>query len=312
MALGWREKSWDVSMANGRLRNLLAMVSGVLDGGARAQEAERRRELRGLTFEDGRAIPQHIAIIMDGNGRWAASRHLPRSLGHRAGVEALRRTVELCNDYHVPMLTVYAFSTENWGRPQDEIDALMRLFWETIRSDLDRLHENGVRLRHVGRLSGLAPDVQDAIHHMQNLTRANTKLSLNVCFNYGGRAEIVDAVREIVAQGTPADEITEELITCHLYTRDLPDPDLVIRTAGEMRLSNYLIWQVAYAEYYSTQVLWPDFGEADFAAALEAFASRKRRFGKLDSQIAAEAEAAAKNGSSHAQPLAQSAVKGAR
>ena len=296
-------------MAKARIRNLLTAVGALVDGGARAQEAERQAELGRLHFEGGNAIPRHIAIIMDGNGRWATSRHLPRSLGHKAGVEALRRTVELCNDYHVPMLTVYAFSTENWGRPKDEIDALMRLFWETIRSDLDRLHREGVRLRHVGRLKDLAPDVQDAIHHMQTLTRDNDKLSLNVCFNYGGRAEIVDAVREIVAAGTPPEQITEDLIGSHLYTRDLPDPDLVIRTAGEMRLSNYLIWQVAYAEYYSTPVLWPDFAQNDFVAALDAFARRKRKFGKTDAQIAAEALEA----SSHMKPVVQPrpAMKGA-
>ncbi|HKV84819.1 MAG TPA: polyprenyl diphosphate synthase [Ktedonobacterales bacterium] len=298
-------------MAKARLRDLLTAVGTLVDGGARAQEAERQAELGRLHFEGGKAIPRHIAIIMDGNGRWATSRHLPRSLGHKAGVEALRRTVELCNDFHVPMLTVYAFSTENWNRPQDEIDALMRLFWETIRSDLDRLHREGVRLRHVGRLKDLAPDVQDAIQHMQTLTRDNDKLALNVCFNYGGRAEIVDAVREIVAAGTPAEQITEELIGSHLYTRDLPDPDLVIRTAGEMRISNYLIWQVAYAEYYSTPVLWPDFTQTDFVAALDAFAHRKRKFGKTDAQIAAEAAEAA---AAKPKPImrARPAMKGAR
>ena len=282
-----------MAKATGRIRDLLTVVGSVIDGGARAQEAERQAELGRLTFRDGQAIPQHIAIIMDGNGRWATKRHMPRSLGHKAGVEALRRTVQLAHDYSVPMLTVYAFSTENWNRPQEEIDALMRLLWETIRSDLDRLHREGVRLRHVGRMEGLAPDVQDAIRHMETLTRENDQLFLNVCFNYGGRAEIVDAVREIVRQGVPPDQITEDLISRHLYTRDLPDPDLVIRTAGEMRISNYLIWQVAYAEYYSTPVLWPDFGREDFLAALEAFALRKRRFGKTDAQLAAEASEAA-------------------
>ncbi|MGZ3582301.1 MAG: polyprenyl diphosphate synthase [Ktedonobacterales bacterium] len=289
------EGETDMSMAKGRLKSILNAVGAAIDGGARAQEAERRAELARLHFQDGRAIPQHIAIIMDGNGRWATKRHLPRSMGHHAGVEALRRAVELCNDYSVPMLTVYAFSTENWGRPQEEVDALLRLFWETIRSDLQRLHENGVRLRHIGRIDGLQPDMQDAIHHMETLTCANTKLALNVCFNYGGRAEIVDAVRQIVASGVPAEEISEEVIERHLYTRGLPDPDLVIRTAGEMRLSNYLIWQLAYAEYYATPVLWPDFGHDDFVAALDAFAQRKRRFGKLDSQIAAEQEQAEKS-----------------
>src|SRR5579859_5923481 len=211
-------------MAKGRIWGLISALGAALDGGARAQEAERKAELARLRFRDGRALPRHIAIIMDGNGRWATQRRLPRSLGHHAGVEALRRTVELCNDYHVPMLTVYAFSTENWGRPQDEIDALMRLLWETIRSDLDRLHANGVRLRHIGRMEGLAPDIQRAIRHMEELTHDNEKLALNVCFNYGGRAEIVDAVRQVVAAGVPAEQITEELIERHLYTRGLPDP----------------------------------------------------------------------------------------
>jgi undecaprenyl diphosphate synthase len=278
-------------MILGRIRSVLGAAGAALDGGARLREAERRTELGRLRFVEGRAVPRHIAIIMDGNGRWAKSRHLPRSVGHHAGVEALRRTVQLCHDYHVPMLSVYAFSTENWGRPAEEVDALMGLMWETIRTDVDRLHGEGVKLRHVGRREGLSPDIQRAIAHMEILTRDNDKLTLNVCFNYGGRAEIVDAVKAIVASGVPCDEVTEELIERHLYTRGLPDPDLVIRTAGEMRLSNYLIWQVAYAEYYSTPALWPDFGHDDFVAALDAFAGRKRRFGKLDDQLASAPDA---------------------
>lgn len=283
-------------MAIRRIRNLRALVRAFF-GGARAREAERQAEARRLRFRDGQAIPHHIAFIMDGNGRWATSRHLPRSMGHRAGVEALRRVVRLCNDYHVPMLTVYAFSTENWGRPADEVNALMGLLWETIRTDVDRLHREGVRLRHVGRLEGLDQDIQDAIHWMEELTSANNKLELNVCFNYGGRAEIVDAVRNIIAAKIPVEDVTEETISSYLYTRELPDPDLIIRTGGEMRLSNYLIWQAAYAEYYSTATLWPDFGEADLVAALDAYASRKRRFGKTDAQIEAEASVSA-NGTS--------------
>ena len=301
-------------MARGRLSQFLLNMRTVLDGGARWREAERRAELARLTFRDGRAIPRHIAVIMDGNGRWAQQRHLPRSMGHNAGVEALRRMVQLCDDYHVPMLSVYAFSTENWGRPQDEVDALMRLMWETIRTDVERLHRNGVKLRHIGRLADLAPDVQDAIRYMMDLTQDNTKFELNVCFNYGGRAEIVDAVREIVAAGTPAEEITEEAIGQHLYTRNLPDPDLIIRTGGEMRLSNYLIWQAAYAEYYSTPTLWPDFDYDDFMAALDAFAGRKRRFGKLDSQLAeaSVAQSVPQNVPQSVPPaLAQPAIKGA-
>ena len=195
------EEQW-YSMAKRRIRNLRALVRAVFSGG-RAQEAERQAELRRLRFRDGQAIPHHIAFIMDGNGRWATRRHLPRSMGHRAGVEALRRVVRLCDAYHVPMLTVYAFSTENWGRPADEVSALMGLLWETIRTDVDRLNREGVRLRHVGRLEGLDQDIQEAIHWMEDLTRANDKLELNVCFNYGGRAEIVDAVRQIVAAKIP-------------------------------------------------------------------------------------------------------------
>jgi undecaprenyl diphosphate synthase len=292
-------------MAKGRFRQWLAALGVALDGGARLREAERNAERARLSFRDGRAVPRHIAIIMDGNGRWATDRHLPRSVGHTAGVEALRRVVRLANDYSVPMITVYAFSTENWGRPQEEVDALMRLMWETIRTDVDRLHREGVRLRHIGRLDGLAQDIQDAIHWMEDLTKENDKLNLNVAFNYGGRAEIADAVRAIIAEGVAPEQVTEDLIQRHLYTRDLPDPDLVIRTAGEMRLSNYLIWQAAYAEYYSTPTLWPDFGREDFEAALDAYAARKRRFGKTDAQIAAEAAAAHKAGA----PASDSAAK---
>jgi undecaprenyl diphosphate synthase len=289
-------------MGKGWIRHWLQLAGAAFDGGARAREAEHQRELARLHFRQGQAVPQHIAIIMDGNGRWATRRHLPRAMGHRAGVEALRRTVRLCHDYAIPMLTVYAFSTENWGRPADEVEALMGLMWETIRTDVDRLHHEGVRLRHIGRREGLSAAIQRAIEHMESLTQDNDKLTLNVCFNYGGRAEIVDAVRAILAGGFPAEQITEELIERHLYTRGMPDPDLVIRTAGEMRLSNYLIWQVAYAEYYATPVLWPDFAHDDFVAALEAYASRKRRFGKLDAPATTEVAA----------PLPRAAVEGLR
>ena len=295
-------------MAKRRIKTLFSAISGAIDGGARAAEQERRSELAKLRFIEGRAVPRHIAVIMDGNGRWATERHMPRSMGHRAGVEALRRVVQLCDDYHVPMLSVYAFSTENWGRPQDEVDALMGLMWETIRSDVDRLHQNGVRLRHIGRLEGLAPDVQKAIQWMMDLTRDNTKLELNVCFNYGGRAEIVDAVRAIVRSGAAPETIDEDMISRHLYTRDLPDPDLIIRTGGEMRLSNYLIWQAAYAEFYSSPRLWPDFDHDDFVAALDAYSARKRRFGKTDAQIAQEAAQAQQQKQQKQQGQAESSV----
>ncbi len=224
---------------------------------------------------------RHIAIIMDGNGRWATKRHLPRLAGHKAGVSALRRVVECAADEHIEMLSVYAFSTENWERPRVEVDGLMRLFWETIRSDLEKLHADGVRLRHLGRLHDLSADIQKAVHDSVELTQHNTRISLNVCFNYGGRAELVDAIRQIIADGRCPDMITEELISSYLYTHDLPDPDLVIRTAGEMRVSNFLLWQSAYSEYYATPTLWPDFGQEDLLAALESYCQRQRRFGRV-------------------------------
>lgn len=235
------------------------------------------------TSEQLQSRPQlrHIAIIMDGNGRWATKRHLPRLAGHKAGVSALRRVVECASDEQIEMLSVYAFSTENWDRPRSEVNGLMRLFWETIRSDLEKLHHDGVRLRHLGRLEGLSPDLQKAVCDSVELTKNNTRISLNVCFNYGGRAELVDAVRHIIADGRCPDMITEELISSYLYTRDLPDPDLVIRTAGEMRVSNFLLWQSAYSEYYATPTLWPDFGREDLLAALESYRQRQRRFGRL-------------------------------
>ena len=224
---------------------------------------------------------RHLAIIMDGNGRWATQRHLPRLAGHKAGVSALRRVVECASDENIGMLSVYAFSTENWGRPRAEVDGLMRLFWETIRSDLEKLHRDGVRLRHLGRLQDLSPDIQQAVRDSIELTCKNTRIGLNVCFNYGGRAELVDAVRQIVADGKNPEAITEELISSYLYTRDLPDPDMVIRTAGEMRVSNFLLWQSAYSEYYATPTLWPDFGREELRAALRSYYQRQRRFGRL-------------------------------
>jgi undecaprenyl diphosphate synthase len=224
---------------------------------------------------------RHLAIIMDGNGRWATKRHLPRLAGHKAGVGALRRVVECATDENIEMLSVYAFSTENWGRPRAEVDGLMRLFWETIRSDLEKLHRDGVRLRHLGRLQDLSSDIQKAVRDSVEITRNNTRIGLNVCFNYGGRAELVDAIRQIIADGRDPDTITEELISSYLYTRDLPDPDMVIRTAGEMRVSNFLLWQSAYSEYFATPTLWPDFGREDLREAINSFHRRQRRFGRV-------------------------------
>jgi undecaprenyl diphosphate synthase len=244
----------------------------------RAPQSESAPELPGQP----RAVtPYHVAIIMDGNGRWATRRHLPRSAGHRAGVEALRRIVEAAPLENVRMLTVYAFSTENWSRPEDEVSGLMDLFWDSFRRYLERLEREGVRIRHFGRIEELRPDVREGIEAAVERTCHNDRLHLNVCLNYGARAEIAEAVRQIVAEGIAPDAITEGVISQHLYSRDLPDPDLIIRTAGEMRLSNFLLWQSAYSEYYATPTLFPDFDRAEFAKALDAFSQRTRRYGKV-------------------------------
>jgi undecaprenyl diphosphate synthase len=226
-------------------------------------------------------VPTHVAIIMDGNGRWAQARGLPRLMGHRAGVENIRPILNAAVEFGIKYLTIYAFSTENWHRPLDEVRGLMKILEQTIQRETPELHKNGVRIRHVGRTAGLSPHLQKLIRDAVALTQNNDRLMLNVAFNYGGRAEIIDAVKHIVADGVPADEITEELFTRYLYTVDIPDPDLVIRTAGEMRLSNYLIWQSAYAEYYATPVYWPDFDKKELYTALVAYAQRERRYGKV-------------------------------
>lgn len=228
------------------------------------------------------SIPSHIAIIMDGNGRWAQRRHLPRLAGHRAGVRNIHRIARGCVDLGVNMLTVYAFSTENWGRPESEVSGLMSIFADASDRETRNLHANGVRVRHVGSMAGVPGHLQAAIGRAVTKTAENTRLTLNVAFNYGGRAEIVDAVRRIVLEGVPAAAVNEELVSRYLYTADLPDPDLMIRTAGEMRLSNFLLWQAAYSEYYSTPTLWPDFGIDDLHAAVESYGSRCRKFGKLE------------------------------
>jgi undecaprenyl diphosphate synthase len=226
-------------------------------------------------------VPVHVAIIMDGNGRWAKARGLPRIMGHRQGVENIRRILNAAAEFGIKYLTIYAFSTENWSRPMDEVRGLMTILEQTIQRETPELHKNGVRIRHIGRTEGLSPHLQKLIADAVQLTAKNERLTLNVAFNYGGRAEIVDAVKRIVTDGIPADSISEELFTRYLYTSDTPDPDLVIRTAGEMRLSNYLLWQAAYAEYYATPKYWPDFDQAELYRALETYSGRERRYGKV-------------------------------
>jgi undecaprenyl diphosphate synthase len=226
-------------------------------------------------------LPQHIGIIMDGNGRWANRRHLPRVAGHRAGVGAIRPVMQECDRLGVHVLTLYAFSTENWSRPGTEVRALMGLFVDTIEREIDELHENGVQVRILGRRQELSPRLQQVVVDAEQRTRANDKAVLNIAINYGGRAEIVDAVRELAAQGADLTQLDEAQLSRALYTGRLPDPDLVIRTAGEMRVSNFLLWQAAYAELWVTETLWPDFGEAELRQALADFAERERKFGRV-------------------------------
>lgn len=232
--------------------------------------------------------PRHVAIIMDGNGRWAKQRGLPRTEGHRQGKENLRRIVEACVEFGVEILTIYAFSTENWERPPSEVNALMSILELVLNQEVKRLHKNGVRVCHIGKMDGVAPHLQEKIRKAVELTRNNDRLILNVAFNYGGRDEIVHAVQEIVRSGMPAEEITDEVISQHLYTRGIPDPDLIIRTSGELRVSNFLIWQGAYSEYYVTPVYWPDFDKEELRKALIEYGRRRRRFGKIDEQVEQE------------------------
>jgi len=226
-------------------------------------------------------VPYHVGIIMDGNGRWARERGLPRLAGHRAGTENIRRVLEAAVEFGIKVLTLYAFSTENWARPIEEVQGLMRLLRENLDRQLPELHEKGVQLRHSGRLTGIDPELQERIRSAIEMTKDNDRIILNVAFNYGGRAEILDAVRRLMEDGVRPDELTEELFSRYLYTGDLPDPDLIIRTGGEYRLSNFLLWQAAYAEYYATPTYWPDFDKEEFRKALEEYARRERRFGRV-------------------------------
>ena len=227
-------------------------------------------------------IPVHVAVIMDGNGRWARQRGQPRLAGHRAGVENMRRVLTSAVEFGIKVLTIYAFSTENWGRPQDEVYGLLRIIDEVLAREVPEMHKNGVRLRHLGRLDGIHERTREGIRRAIELTKHNERITLNVAFNYGGRAEILDAVRRMIEDHVSPEQVDETLFSNYLYTAGLPDPDLIIRTAGEMRLSNFLIWQAAYAEYYTTPTYWPDFDKQELYHALLAFSQRQRRFGKLE------------------------------
>jgi undecaprenyl diphosphate synthase len=223
--------------------------------------------------------PSSVAIIMDGNSRWAAGKGLPVEAGHREGTRALRRTVEAAIELNIRSLTVYAFSTENWLRPPSEVDSLMEIFGDTIRRELPDLAEQGVRSRFIGRRDRVSPDLRRQMEELEDETADRDRLQLWIAFDYGGRAELAEAARKIVESGLTADEIDEEVLAAHLFAPEMPEPDLLIRTSGELRISNFLLWQLAYAELVFTDTRWPDFGEADLRAAVVEYAGRKRRFG---------------------------------
>ena len=226
-------------------------------------------------------LPNHVAIIMDGNGRWAKQRSLPRLEGHRAGVENMHSVIEYFIKLQINYLTLYGFSTENWSRPEKEVTGLFLLLEEIIDKETLKLHKRGVRLRHLGQLDRLPENLQLAINRAIELTKNNTGMNLNFALSYGGRAEILDAVRCIIAEGIPPENIDEKLFSSYLYTAGLPEVDLVIRTGGEFRISNFLMWQAAYSEYYFTKVLWPDFDSKEIDKALLSYSQRQRRFGGL-------------------------------
>jgi undecaprenyl diphosphate synthase len=230
------------------------------------------------------ALPQHVAFIMDGNGRWAEKRGLSRLDGHRAGVKNIRPLIEFLKSKGIKYVTLYAFSTENWNRPEDEVNGIFNLLEEIIVDESQELHKNGVRIKHIGSLEGLSAELQESLNNALNLTAANTSMTLGVAINYGGRAEIINAVQRIIQSGMKPAELDEKIFRDYLYTADLPDVDLVIRTGGEFRTSNLLIWQTAYSEYYFTPILWPDFNKEELEKALQAYSRRERRFGGLQTK----------------------------
>ncbi len=234
-------------------------------------------------MEQAPVVPRHIAIVMDGNGRWASKRFMPRIAGHRQGVEALKRIVRACGERGVAELTVFAFSSENWSRPEEEVSGLMSLMLSAIGKEVERLKGEGVRIRFVGARHGLPPAIHGALEQAEASTAEGQRMALNICFNYGGRWDIVDAATRLLAQGQP---LTEQTLSSALSLASSPDPDLIIRTGGEFRLSNFLLWQAAYSELYFSPLLWPDFDEVALDAAILEYASRERRFGLTPEQIA--------------------------
>jgi undecaprenyl diphosphate synthase len=226
-------------------------------------------------------IPQHVAIIMDGNGRWAKARGLHRVAGHRAGTENLRTIIRASAEFGIQYLTLYAFSTENWSRPKAEIEGLMRILSDVIDKEMDELNEEGARLMHIGHLEGLSKTLQEKVRHAIELTKDNRRITIVLAFNYGGRDEIIHAVKNMLQDEVDPEDVDEALVSRYMFTADIPDPDLVIRTSGERRTSNFLTWQSVYSEWYFPDVYWPDFDKEELRKALEAYNNRERRFGSL-------------------------------
>jgi len=243
-------------------------------------EPQGSSQLRERKLDPNR--PNHVAVIMDGNGRWATERGLKRSDGHRQGVTNLREVVRAFAEQGVSYVTLYAFSTENWSRPDTEVQNLFGILTDYVSTEIDSLHGEGVRILHIGNKNDLPSRVRDAISLSEDMTSHNKLLTLSVAFNYGGKEEIINAVKQIIKEGVSIEDVNESTISERLYTSEIPNPDLIVRTAGEMRLSNFLIWQSAYSEYYSTNVLWPDFSPNDVNKAIEAYSFRRRKFGRLD------------------------------
>jgi len=236
-------------------------------------------------------LPNHIAFIMDGNGRWAEQRGLPRLEGHRAGIENTRSVIKyLGEEHHIKYITLYSFSTENWNRPKDEVNGLLRILEESIEKETMELHKRGVRMRHLGHLERLPPSLKLAINRAIEMSKDNTEMTLNFAFDYGGRMEIIDAVRNIMATGIPPQDIDEKLFDNYLYTAGLPEVDLVVRTGGDLRISNFLLWQSAYTELYITPTLWPDFHKERYLEALLDYQKRERRFGSTGEQVTLKRE----------------------
>jgi len=234
---------------------------------------------------DQNQIPEHIAIIMDGNGRWARAKTLPRLAGHKQGVKTVRNITEICGELGVNFLTLYTFSEENWNRPQMEVSALMKLLVSSLKKEVKNLNNNNVRFTVIGDVSKMDNFVQDELNEAIELTKNNNGLNLNLALSYGGRQEIITAFKSLYSQINSSDEITQERFESHLYTSDIPDPDLLIRTGGEMRVSNFLLWQIAYTELHITNTFWPAFGRDELLIAINDYQQRERRFGKISEQI---------------------------